>query len=247
MKKKIVLIVCFVFTLHAKKEDKITIPKVTPEETIQHYCMPEDGIIDIVLFAPDEGRVYKNILRGLIQGTESEGSIKVAAFRFTEKEIAADLIEAHNRGVSVEIVFDPGAVTSTFYSLAFTLSEAGIAVFQYQPVGLTPMSQRDGQDSDIVQRIAYPTIMHQKTMVFKNTCGGKNIVAFGSLNFTTAGCYGNEEAVQVRNKPEVVNAFAAHFEKLKKRSYLITPYRVSQIVSVRNLKQVALRVVRYIR
>jgi phosphatidylserine/phosphatidylglycerophosphate/cardiolipin synthase-like enzyme len=176
-----------------------------------------------------------------------EGSIKVAAFRFTEKDIAADLIEAHNRGVSIEIVFDPGAVTSTFYSLAFTLSEAGIAVFQYQPVGLTPVSQRDGQEGEVVQRIAYPTIMHQKTMVFKNTLGGKNIVAFGSLNFTTAGCYGNEEAVQVRNKPELVRAFAAHFEKLKKRSYLITPYRGSQSEIVRTFKKVALRVARYVR
>ena len=244
--KKIVLIACFVFTLHAKKEDKITVSKPTPEETIQHYCMPDDGILDIVLFAPDEGRIYKNILRGLIQATASQGSIKVAAFRFTEKDLAADLIAAHNRGVSIEIVFDPGAVTSTFYSLAFTLSEAGIAVFQYQPVGLTPMSQRNGEEGEVVQRIAYPTIMHQKTMIFKNTLGGKNIVAFGSLNFTTAGCYGNEEAVQVRNKPEVVDAFAHHFEKLKKRSYQITPYRLSQLVA-RNIKQVARRMVRSIR
>jgi phosphatidylserine/phosphatidylglycerophosphate/cardiolipin synthase-like enzyme len=243
--KKLLLILCCTAVIQAKKEDKITIPKLTPEETIQQYCMPDDGVIDLVLFAPDEGRIYKSILRGLIQATAPEGTIKVAAFRFTEKEIAADLIEAHNRGVSVEIVFDPGAVTATFYSLAFTLSEAGIAVFQYQPVGLTPVSQRNGEDGEVVQRIAYPTIMHQKTMIFKNTCGGKNIVAFGSLNFTTAGCYGNEEAVQVRNKPEVINAFAAHFEKLKKRSYLITPYRLSHVVS-RNLKKMALRVARYI-
>ena len=244
--KKLLLILCCATLLQAKKEDKITLPKPTPEETIQHYCMPGDGIIDIVLFAPDEGRIYKNILRGLIQATAAEGSIKVAAFRFTEKEIAADLIAAHNRGVSVEIVFDPGAVTSTFYSMAFTLSDAGIAVYQYQPVGLTPVSARNGEEEGVVQRIAYPTIMHQKTMIFFNTLGGKNIVAYGSFNFTTAACYGNEEAVQVRNKPEVVNAFAAHFEKLKKRSYLITPYRLSQAVS-RNLKQIALRVVHYIR
>ena len=64
-------------------------------------------------------------------------------------------------------------MTSTFYSLAFTLSEAGIAVFQYQPIGLTLMSQRDGQEGDVVQRIAYPTIMHQKTMIFSNKVWGK--------------------------------------------------------------------------
>lgn len=250
MKKSLLILLCCVVLLQAKKEDKITIHKPTPKETIQQHCMPNDGVIDVVLFAPDEGRAYKNILRGLIQATSSEGSISVAAFRFTEKEIAADLIEAHNRGVLVEIVFDPGAVTSTFYSLAFALSEAGIAVFQYQPVGLTPVSQRNGDNGDnseVVQRITYPTIMHQKTMIFKNTCGGKNIVAFGSLNFTTAGCYGNEEAVQVRNKPEVVDAFATHFEKLKKRSYLITPYRVFDMVSMRNFKQIVLRAARYIR
>ncbi len=244
MKKKYLLIACCIFTLQAKKDDKITVPKPTPEETVQQYCMPANGDIDVVLFAPDDGRTYKNILRGLIRATAPEGMIKVAAFRFTEKDLAADLIDAHHRGVSIEIVFDPGAVTSTFYSLAFTLSDAGIAVFQYQPVGLTPVSQRNGEEYEM--RIAYPTIMHQKTMIFFNTLGGQNIVAYGSFNFTTAACYGNEEAVQVRNKPEVVTAFANHFEKLKKRSYLITPYRLLQVAS-RNLKQVVRRVAHYIR
>ena len=36
-----------------------------------------------------------------------------------------------------------------------------------------------------------------------------------------------------------------NFEKLKKRSYLITPYRLSHLVS-RNFKQIASRVARYV-
>jgi phosphatidylserine/phosphatidylglycerophosphate/cardiolipin synthase-like enzyme len=247
MGKKWVLLVMWSMAVLQAKEDKITVPKVTPEETVQHYCMASTGETDVVLFAPDEGRIYKNILRGLIRATAAGGSIQVAAFRFTEKELAHDLLEAHERGVTVEVVFDPGAVTAAFYSSAFTFSEAGIAVFQYQPKGLLPLSQRNGEEGEVGQRIAYPTIMHQKTMIFRNTLGGRDFVAFGSFNFTTAACYGNEEAMQVRSKPEIVNAFATHFEKLKHRSYLITPYRVSQVSVVRNLKYMALRVVRSIR
>lgn len=244
--KKLMLVFCWIVILQTK-EDKTTIPKISPEETVQQYCIPENGETDVVLFAPDEGRIYKNILRGLIRATASEGSIQVAAFRFTEKDLANDLLEAYERGVTVEVVFDPGAVTAAFYSSALSLSEAGIAVFQYQPKGLLPASARNGEEGEVVQRIAYPTIMHQKTMIFRNTLGGKDFVAFGSFNFTTAACYGNEEAMQVRSKPEIVNAFGAHFEKLKKRSYLITPYRLSPLAVVKNLRQVALRVVRCIR
>jgi len=234
-----------VTVLHAK-EDKITVPKITPEETVQQYCMPESGETDVVLFAPDEGRIYKNILRGLIRATAPEGIIQVAAFRFTEKDLANDLLEAHERGVTIEVVFDPGAVTAAFYSSAFSFSEAGIAVFLYQPKGLLPVSQRNGEEGEVVQRISYPTIMHQKTMIVRNTLGGRDFVAYGSFNFTTAACYGNEEAMQVRSKPEIVEAFSGHFEKLKQRSYRITPYRISQLGVVRNLKQIAIRIVRYI-
>ena len=204
--------------LHAKKETTDTKEQV--RAVVEQYCGVPD--IDIIWFAPDNGRLYKMLIRGLIQTTSNDGSIQVAAFRFTDKDVKNDLIDAYNRGVKVEIVFDPGAMTSTFYSLAFSLCEAGISVYQYIPVRLIPLSQR----TEEVQRISYQAIMHHKTMLFKKTFGGKDIVVFGSLNFTTAGFYGNEELVQVRNKPEVVTAIADHFEKLKTRSYKVETYRL---------------------
>lgn|GEM_PF-3426080 len=192
------------------------------QEALQRYCNSRE--IDLIFFAPDQGRVYKTLIRGLIQTTSPQGSIQIAAFRFTDKDLKNDLIEAHGRGVSVEIVFDPGAMTSAYYSLALSLCEAGVAVYQYIPVGLIAPSQRSEEFLD-TQRISYQAIMHHKTMLFRDTCGGgKDIVVFGSLNFTTAGFYGNEELVQVRNKPELVTAIANHFEKLKSRSYSVEPY-----------------------
>ena len=216
--KKILVLIFLTTLLHTKKPEIPTIPQPTPEEVVQEYCATPD--IDLIFFAPDAGKLYKHIIQGLIRATDVTGSIKVAAFRFTEKEVAQDLIDAHNRGVSIEMVFDHGAVISTMASAVFPFCQAGIPVYQHIPVNLIPPSQRIAeyvQEEEGLVRGSYPTIMHQKTMIFTNTCGGKNIVVFGSLNFTTAGFYGNEEAVQVRNKPEIVTAFTEHFEKLKTR------------------------------
>ena len=202
--------------------------KLSPEETVDQYCM--DRTVDHVFFAPDDSEIYKSIIRGLIQMTEAQGKIRMAAFRLTDKDICQDLIAAHARGVSVEAVFDPGAVTTAFYSGVFLLCKAGIPVYQYIPVGLTPASSRSLLPGG---RASYLSIMHQKTMIFENTCKGKNFVVFGSLNFTTAGFYGNEEAVQVRNKPELITAFLDHFELLKKRSYVVSLPKVVEQSTLR--------------
>ena len=232
----VVLFGYFFTSLNAKKE---TEHKEQLLAVLEEYCGVPN--IDIILFAPDNGRLYKMLIRGLIQTTSSDGSIQVAAFRFTDKEVKSDLIDAHNRGVKVEIVFDPGAMTSTFYSLAFSLCESGIAVYQYIPVGLIPLSQRINE----LQRISYQAIMHHKTMLFKKTFGGKDIVVFGSLNFTTAGFYGNEELVQVRNKSEIVAAISEHFEKLKTRSYKVETYRLIKPEILRNVQKIFARGISY--
>ncbi len=245
--KKMLLLLCLTTLLHAKKPDTPAILQPTPEEIVQKYCATSD--IDLIFFAPDSGKIYKQIIQGLIRATDVTGSIKVAAFRFTEKDVTQDLIDAHKRGVPIEMVFDHGAVIATMASSVFTFCQAGIPVYQHIPVNLIPPSARSQehmQEEEGLVRGSYPTIMHQKTMIFTNTCGGKNIVVFGSLNFTTAGFYGNEEAAQVRNKPELVRAFSEHFEKLKIRCCSLDLHKAMTQMVAQSMQNVALEVMRYV-
>lgn len=244
MMKKILILVCFGVSVSAHgyvaRAPKPTVDKATPLEIVDYYCRTPQ--INLFLFAPDSGRIYKMILLGLMQTTSSSGSIQVAAYRFTDKDIMNGLVEAHKRGVSIEVIFDPGAMTNTYYSLALPLCDAGVPVRQYQTTGLLGVSER----------VKYQSILHQKTMIFRKTLSdqnneGKDVVASGSLNFTTAGFYGNEEAVFVLDAPQAVGAFSDHFEKLRQRSYSVEPYRMTRQVSVqRTIMASALRFIKHL-
>ena len=193
--------------------------ELTPVQAVEQYIQ-HDKEIDLLFFAPDEGRIYKNILLGLIE--QEKKSIKAALFRLTDKKVMQALIDAHTRGISVEVVFDSGAVTTAYYSLALQLRDAGIRVYQYQAIDL--FSRRRAKKTRKVEKekAKYQTLMHQKTFIFEDTLGRK-IVAFGSLNPTTAGFHGNEEAIQIRSKTEIVEGFERQFERVKKRSNLLEP------------------------
>lgn len=236
MKKSIFLLpLVFVSIVCGNAEQKLN-----PQEIVCKYCV--ESTVDHIFFAPEDGAIYKGLIRGLIQMAGPESKIYVAAFRFTDKDICNDLIIAHQRGVAIEAVFDPGAVTAAFYSGVFSLCEAGIPVYQYIPVSLKPAALRTRTFS----KGAYPTIMHQKTVIFENTFGRRNFVVFGSLNFTTAGFYGNEEAVQVRNSPQVIAAFLEHFELLKKRSYIVSLAKTAEQPTLTGIPYIILNVFRRI-
>ncbi len=193
--------------------------ELTPVKVAEQYIQG-DKEIDLLFFAPDEGRIYKNILLGLIE--QEKKSIKAALFRLTDKKVMQALIDAHTRGVSVEVIFDPGAVTTAYYSLALQLRDAGIQVYHYQAIDLFTRRKSKKTRKVEKEKTKYQTLMHQKTFIFEDTFGRK-IVAFGSLNPTTAGFHGNEEAIQIRNKSEIVEGFEKQFERVKKRSNLSEP------------------------
>ncbi len=171
--------------------------------------------LDILLFAPDYAKTYKQILLWLMERTD--GKIQAALYRLTDKDIMNGLANAYARGVKVEVVFDPGAATSGNYSLGLTLCKLGIPTYVYRPQGIAVAK-------------AYPSIMHHKTFIF-TWLNGQSFVAYGSLNPTNAGFNGNQEAMQIRSKGFIVDGFKQQFQKLLERSRFMDENQAKQLIA----------------
>ncbi|OWK35179.1 putative endonuclease protein [Fimbriiglobus ruber] len=119
--------------------------------------------------------------------SEAKQSVHVAAYGFTSKPVAQALIQAHQRGVEVEVVLDKSNASAR-YSEAWEIAQAGIPV-----------------------RIAYQyAIMHDKFVIVDGVT-----VETGSFNFTTAAEEHNAENVLVlRDDPQVAGAYEANWKKL---------------------------------
>ncbi len=187
-------------------------PQVTLDDVRKH--LEKRTELDILLFAPDQAKTYKEILLWLMETTDFQ--IQAALYRLTDRDVMNGLSAAYKRGVKVEIVFDPGAATSGNYSLGLTLCKAGVPTYVYQPHGLSIAK-------------AYPSIMHHKTFIFTNKKNRQPIVAYGSLNPTGAGFNGNEEAMQIRNKDHIVGGFKEQFQNLKERSRFMDENQAKQL------------------
>lgn len=170
---------------------------------------------DLLYFLPDDAPRALRVIRGLIMCAKKE--IKAALFRLTEPSIARALIDAHKRGVAVEVVVDPGALEAGHYSKVMQLVKAEVPVYCYQTTDLFPLSKAG--------KASYQTIMHHKTLVLD--VDEQKIVVFGSLNLTHAGFNGNEECVALRNASAVVQAFEEHLDKLKRRSEQLSAEQIT--------------------
>ncbi len=184
----------------------------------QVQLLPEDSFspdktIDSFFFTPDEAFTLKQIIVGLIDAETA--MIKLALFRLTDSDIAQALIDAHKRGVAIELLIDAGGLTLGHYSKASALESHDIPIFVYQPVSLFTSKNQKKKGK---QESSYQSIMHHKTFIFYNTIGG-SVVVCGSLNPTYAAFHGNEEMVVIRNNNELVAKWKQHFEKLKKRCH----------------------------
>lgn len=193
----------------------------TPLEFARQCLLPEGRIvIDSMFFTPDQTYVAKQVLIGLIDAETSK--IECALFRITDTDITQALINAHRRGVVIEMVVDTGALGLEHYSTVSALESQGIPIYVYQPVELfnatnnygKPRRYKVGNVKAFVR--AYESIMHHKTLIFYNTIGG-SVIAYGSLNPTNAAFNGNEELVCVRSEPTFVDKWKKHFAKLQRR------------------------------
>ena len=113
-------------------------------------------------------------------------TVLVQAYSFTSLPIAKALVEAHKRGVDVQVILDKSQRTNR-YSGATFLSNEGIPVF-----------------IDAAHKIA-----HNKLMVIDGIT-----VITGSFNFTKAAENGNaENLLIISNAPELAQRYTANWKE----------------------------------
>jgi len=169
-------------------------PKIPVIERAQATLINERGTILHPLFSPDDNP--KQILLGLLDAEQEK--ISIAAYLITDNDIAQHIIQAHLRGVPIEIVTDRTTLQSQWNK--FDLLQAHhIPIFIFQP------EVRDA-------------IMHNKFIILRKSINNKSILWTGSFNFSRAAAYKNQENVLVLDDMSIIQAYTNQFEKLKQRS-----------------------------
>ena len=143
-------------------------------------------------FSP-KGRSLNVILDGI---KKAEESILVAAYSFTSKPISTALLEAHKRGVAVQVVADAKSNTSQYSAVTF-LANQGVPV------------RVNGRY----------TIFHHKFMVFDN-----RHVETGSFNYSAAAVDRNAENVLLLlDVPEIAEIYSREWQRLWNESTEVKP------------------------
>lgn len=140
------------------------------------------GKTDVEVFFSPGGGCTERIVAEL---GKAKKTIYVQAYSFTSAPIAAALVEAHKRGVHVEVILDKGQRTEKYSSADF-LSRAGILTF-----------------IDAKHAIA-----HNKIMVIDTA-----VVITGSFNFTKAAEEKNAENLLVIQDGELAAKYFENWKK----------------------------------
>lgn len=138
-----------------------------------------------VCFTPPSGCSEKIIE----EINKSKTTIYVQAYGFTSRTIADSLINAHLRGVKVQVILDRSNMSKKGYSKLMDLKEAGIDI-----------------SLDIV-----PGIAHNKVMIIDE----KKVIT-GSFNFTEAADKRNSENVIIIEDKETVKQYLNNWYNRKK-------------------------------
>jgi len=150
-----------------------------------------------ILFSPDD-----DLAAALVRIIQDDWrTIRVAIFTFTHDDIAQALIDAHKRGVVVEVITDPGYKADR-YSKIHLLKEEGIRVFEYDPEYI-----QDRRSN----------IMHHKFVIFESSDNNYSLVWMGSFNFTRAADDRNQESVVKLQGQQAAECFNAQFERMQQQ------------------------------
>jgi phosphatidylserine/phosphatidylglycerophosphate/cardiolipin synthase-like enzyme len=149
------------------------------------------------LFAPDDRP--KNKLIELI--TAAKKKIYAAVYMFTEKGIAAALIDAKQRGVDVRMVVDPTS-TANQYGQAFELQKNKIPVFVFDT------KQHHATNARVR---AFAPLMHNKFAVVDG------VVWTGSFNWTQSANSRNQENVIITDDKSICQKYEQQFAVLVQR------------------------------
>jgi phosphatidylserine/phosphatidylglycerophosphate/cardiolipin synthase-like enzyme len=120
----------------------------------------------------------------------AKSTILVQAYSFTSKEIAQALVNAHKRGVAIQIILDKSQRSSKYSSADF-MSNLGILTFI---------------DSN-------HSIAHNKVMLIDN-----QTVITGSFNFTKAAEEGNAENMIIVLSPDLARVYSLNWTEHRKHA-----------------------------
>ena len=130
---------------------------------------------------------------------EARQVILVQAYLFTSKPLARGLVEAHRRGVRVEVLLDAESNRPSTFSVMPVLLAAGI------PVAVETRYN----------------IAHNKLMIF-DPATTHGAVATGSYNFTRSARVANAENVLIlRGNPPVVQAYAENWQRHRAEALVV--------------------------
>lgn len=198
-RKKMLAPFLFITVLFAKQE------VVSPQECVKttQRVLKNNGVIDETFFAPDDVYTIQQLIIGLIEMEKTE--ICVMAYRLTSQPVVDALVRAKQRGVTIQLVVDSGALAVSHYSKVHYLTNEDVPLYVYQPISF---GSRAG---------SYKSLMHHKCMLFSNNACGGQVVWTGSLNFTHAAMHGNEEFIIIRNARPFYKKFKDNFSRVQGR------------------------------
>lgn len=145
----------------------------------ENYVIVADQNIE-VCFTPG-GRCKDIIIKHI---NEATSEILLHSYSFTSKEIADSLLNAHNKGVSVKILFDRSQLTAKFSQIPRLIEE------------------KIENKIDNVNGIA-----HNKIMIIDS-----KIVITGSYNWTKAAEYRNSENILFIKNEKIANFYKKNWE-----------------------------------
>jgi phosphatidylserine/phosphatidylglycerophosphate/cardiolipin synthase-like enzyme len=153
---------------------------------------------------PAKQHVIVNHIRSLIQGAATGSSVRMAIYHFSDANVAADLVAAHNRGVDVRIVQD--------------FSDSATAASKTLKTALGSRVTVCTKDRACIGNAGTP-IMHNKFFLFSNTSGSTNVVVQGSANLNA----GNStrlwnNAVTLVGNTALYNSYLGYFNDLSAKA-----------------------------
>jgi len=175
-----------------------------PEQNILITLKPNQLGIRHALFSPDD-----HVLQVLLDLIKNENkSIKMAAFLLTDNRIIQAIIDARERGVSIELIFDPQVIQKRNTKKLKKLLNSDANIFIYNAI-----STANNYMSNI---------MHNKFIIFGENIYHRAILWTGSFNFTYSAHKNNQENVVIFDDNELIKKFEEQFDRLKTRCTLFT-------------------------
>ena len=169
-----------------------------PIEVARTHLINKNNKVDKLFFSPEDSKVIEQIIIGLIRSSKE---IKGALYLLTYQPFIKEFIEAKKRGVKIKLVFDKSALTS---KSIYALPGEGIPLLIYHP--------------DAIRN--FQALMHLKTVIFYGAfSGARDIVAFGSMNWSGNGLNRNSDQITFRDDSEIVQSCTDKISTLLEKAH----------------------------